>query len=66
MRDGHRLTLLVSGDSIVGYRPVLRGDDVYILTDDDPLPIYAFKMGPELMRLLRKHKEVWLDDKEIK
>lgn len=65
MRDGHRLTLLVSGDSVVGYRPILRGHDVYILTDDDPLPIYAFKMGPELMRLLRKHKEVWLDEKEV-
>ena len=38
-----------------------RSDGIYIVTTDDIVPVYAFKMEKELMRLLKDNMEAWYE-----
>jgi len=59
--DGYRLTLLFDRSSVLAYGVIRRDSGVHIRTADDFVPVYAFKMGPELMRLLKDNMEVWYE-----
>ena len=47
--------------SIIVATGVLRSDGIYIVTTDDIVPVYAFKMEKELMRLLKDNMEAWYE-----
>jgi len=64
MSDGVRLTMLVSRDVVLGYEVVRRGGSIYITSDTDVIPVYAFKMEKGLMDLLKQYKRVWMEDGE--
>ena len=57
----YRLELLFDPDNIVATGVLRRSDGIYIITHDDVLPVYAFKMEKELMRLLKDNMEVWYE-----
>lgn len=56
--------MLVSRDVVVGYEVLYRGGGIYISSDTDIIPVYAFKMDEGLMTLLKKYKHVWMEDGE--
>ena len=56
----YRLTLLgLSGETVVGRSVVRRGDSIYVETNFEQIPIYAFKMNGDLMKLLKEYRSVW-------
>jgi hypothetical protein len=57
----YRLTLLFDRSPVVATGVLRRSDGIYIITHDDVLPVYAFKMEKELMRLLKDNMEVWYE-----
>jgi len=59
--DGYRLTLLFDRSLVVAYGVIRRDSGVHIRTADDFVPVYAFKMEQELMRLLKDNMEVWYE-----
>ena len=59
--DGYRLTLLFDRSHVVAHGVIRRDSGIHIRTADDFLPVYAFKMEKELMRLLKDNMEVWYE-----
>lgn len=53
------LQLLGSGDKVVGRSVIRRGDSIYVETNFEQVPIYAFKMNGNLMNFLHEHRSVW-------
>lgn len=53
------LQLLTSGDKVVGREVIRRGDMVYIQTNFEQIPIYAFKMNKDLQKFLMEYRSVW-------
>ena len=60
-RGEYRLVRLFDRDNIVATGVLRRSDGIYIITHDDIIPVYAFKMEKELMRLLKDNMEVWYE-----
>ena len=48
-----------SGETVIGKSVVRRGESIYVETNFEQIPIYAFKMNRELMGLLKDHRSVW-------
>ena len=59
--DGYRLVLLFDRSSVLASGVIRRDDGLYINTSNDIVPVYAFKMEKELMRLLKDNMEVWYE-----
>ena len=59
--DGYRLVLLFDRSPVLASGVIRRVDGLYINTPDDVLPVYAFKMEKELMRLLKDNMEEWYE-----
>ena len=57
----YRVVLLFNRTPVVANGLLCRSDGIYIITTDDIVPIYAFKMEGELMRLLKDNMEVWYE-----
>lgn len=57
----YRVVLLFNRTPVVANGLLRRSDGIYIITTDDIVPIYAFKMERELMRLLKDNMEVWYE-----
>lgn len=57
----YELRILVSGDKVVGRGVLQRGDMTYIKTNFEDIPVYAFKMNGNLMKLLNEHKSDWYE-----
>jgi len=53
------LQLLGSGDKVVGRSVIRRGGSIYVETNFEQVPIYAFKMNGNLMNFLHEHRSVW-------
>lgn len=53
------LKLLRSSDRVIGREVIRRGDMVYIQTNFEQIPIYAFKMNKDLQKFLQQHRSVW-------
>ena len=60
-RGEYRLVRLFDRDSVMATGVLRRSDGIYIITHDDIVPVYAFKMEKELMRLLKDNMEVWYE-----
>lgn len=59
--DEYRLVLLFDRSSVLASGVIRRDDGLYINTSSDIVPVYAFKMEKELMRLLKDNMEVWYE-----
>lgn len=57
----HELRMLVSGDMVMGRGVIQRSGMTYIKTNFEDIPIYAFKMNGNLMKLLTEHKLEWYE-----
>lgn len=55
----YELTLLMGREIVSGYGVIKRGDGVYIKTDREDIPVYAFKMDKELQRVLKDGFNIW-------
>lgn len=55
----YRLTLLMDRKEVVGKELVKHGDILYVRTEGDDIPIYAFKMNKELERVLKDGYNIW-------
>lgn len=53
------LKLLRSSDRVIGREVIRRGDMIYIQTNFEQIPIYAFKMNNDLQKFLQQHRSVW-------
>lgn len=53
------LTLLRSSGKVVGREVIRRGDMIYIKTNFEQIPIYAFKMNKDLQKFLMEYRSVW-------
>lgn len=53
------LKLLRSSDRVIGREVIRRGDMIYIQTNFEQIPIYAFKMNKDLQKFLQQHRSVW-------
>lgn len=53
------LKLLTNGDKVVGREVIRRGDMIYIQTNFEQIPIYAFKMNKDLQKFLMEYRSVW-------
>lgn len=60
-RGEYRLVGLFDRSIIVATGVLRRSDGIYIVTTDDIVPVYAFKMEKELMRLLKDNMEAWYE-----
>ena len=60
-RGEYRLVGLFDRNIIVATGILRRSDGIYIVTTDDIVPVYAFKMEKELMRLLKDNMEAWYE-----
>ena len=60
-RGEYRLVRLFDRDNVMATGVLRRSDGIYIITHDDIVPVYAFKMEKELMRLLKDNMEVWYE-----
>ena len=57
----YRLVSLFDRSNVMATGVLRRSDGIYIITADDFVPLYAFKMEQELMRLLKDNMEVWYE-----
>ena len=57
----YRVQLLFDRTYVVATGVLRRSDGVYIITTDDILPVYAFKMAGGLMELLKDNMEAWYE-----
>ena len=57
----YRLQLLFDRTFVMATGVLRRSDGVYIVTTDDVLPVYAFKMEKGLMDLLKANMEAWYE-----
>lgn len=48
-----------SGDKVIGRSVIRRDGSIYVETNFEQVPIYAFKMNGDLMKLLQDHRSVW-------
>jgi len=53
------LTLLASRGKVIGREVIRRGDMIYVKTNFEDIPIYAFKMNKDLQNFLQQHRSVW-------
>ena len=53
------LKLLGDRGTVLGQKVIRRGDSIFIKTNFEDIPIYAFKMNGQLMDFLREHRSVW-------
>lgn len=53
------LTMLTSKEEVIAYGVVRRGGRVFIETERGEMPVFSFKMGRGLQKLLTKYQEVW-------
>ena len=53
------LKLLRSSDRVIGREVIRRGDMIYIQTNFEQIPIYAFKMNKDLQKFLMEYRSVW-------
>ena len=57
----YRIQLLFDRTYVMATGVLRRSDGVYIVTTDDILPVYAFKMDRGLMDLLKSDMEAWYE-----
>ena len=57
----YELRMLTSGDKVMGRGVIKRGDMVYIKTNFEDIPIYAFKMNGNLMKVLQQNRGDWYE-----
>jgi hypothetical protein len=57
----YELRMLTSGDKVMGRGVTRRGDMVYIKTNFEDIPIYAFKMNGNLMKVLQQNRGDWYE-----
>jgi hypothetical protein len=57
----YELRMLTSGDKVMGREVIKRGDMVYIKTNFEDIPIYAFKMNGNLMKVLQQNRGDWYE-----
>ena len=60
-RGEYRLVGLFDRSIVVATGVLRRSDGIYIVTTDDILPIYAFKMDRGLMEVLKSDMEAWYE-----
>ena len=60
-RGEYKLVGLFDRNIIVATGVLRRSDGIYIVTSNDIIPVYAFKMEKELMRLLKDNMEAWYE-----
>jgi hypothetical protein len=57
--DGYELTLLLDRKVVIGQTLIQRGDSLFVMTVDEEIPIYAFKMDNNLQRILKDGYDIW-------
>jgi len=57
----YRVQLLFDRTHVLATGVLRRSDGVYIITTDDILPVYAFKMDRGLMEVLKSDMEAWYE-----
>ena len=57
----YRIQLLFDRTFVMATGVLRRSDGIYIVTTDDVLPVYAFKMDGGLMDLLKSDMEAWYE-----
>lgn len=55
----YELRMLTSGDKVMGRGVIRRGDLIYIKTNFEDIPVYAFKMNGNLMKVLQQNRNEW-------
>ena len=53
------LRLLGDRGTVIGQEVIRRGDSIYVKTNFEDIPIYAFKMNKDLQKFLQQHRSVW-------
>lgn len=53
------LRLLGDRGTVTGREVIRRGDSIYVKTNFEDIPIYAFKMNNDLQKFLQQHRSVW-------
>jgi len=53
------LRLLGNRGTVIGQEVIRRGDSIYVKTNFEDIPIYAFKMNSDLQKFLQQHRSVW-------
>ena len=53
------LRLLGNRGTVLGREVIRRGDSIYVKTNFEDIPIYAFKMNSDLQKFLQQHRSVW-------
>ena len=53
------LRLLGNRGTVIGQEVIRRGDSIYVKTNFEDIPIYAFKMNNDLQKFLQQHRSVW-------
>ena len=53
------LRLLGNRGTVLGREVIRRGDSIYVKTNFEDIPIYAFKMNKDLQKFLQQHRSVW-------
>jgi hypothetical protein len=53
------LRLLGNRGTVLGREVIRRGDSIYVKTNFEDIPIYAFKMNNDLQKFLQQHRSVW-------
>jgi hypothetical protein len=57
----YKVQLLFDRTFVMATGVLRRSDGIYIVTHDDVLPIYAFKMDRGLMEVLKSDMEAWYE-----
>lgn len=57
----YRVQLLFDRTFVMATGVLRRSDGIYIVTTDDVLPVYAFKMDRGLMEVLKSDMEAWYE-----
>lgn len=57
----YRVQLLFDRTYVMATGVLRRSDGIYIVTTDDVLPVYAFKMDRGLMEVLKSDMEAWYE-----
>lgn len=53
------LRLLGNRGTVIGQEVIRRGDSIYVKTNFEDIPIYAFKMNGDLQKFLMEFRSVW-------
>jgi hypothetical protein len=57
----YRVQLLFDRTYVMATGVLRRSDGIYIVTTDDIIPVYAFKMDRGLMEVLKSDMEAWYE-----